>query len=152
MQTTNSTKPRRPSGSVKLLAESLGISSRHCRDLLDTGMPLDPQAATAWRERKGTGDSDSAETLRLERIKLVMAQREKIQTENLERQKLLVPSADVREAMLQAGSHIKMALLTMANTVPPELEGLDAARIQKILRTAIMEILTHLSTVEKYQS
>ena len=65
----------------------------------------------------------------------------KIQRESRE----LVPVGEVRAAMTRVTSAARAEILKLAADMPPRLEGLDAAAMQKILRDAIHEILTRLS-------
>jgi hypothetical protein len=57
----------------------------------------------------------------------------------------LVPVGEVRQSMTRVTSAARAEILKLAADMPPRLEGLDAAGMQKILRDALHEILTRLS-------
>lgn len=143
---TKPTTARRPSGSVKKLAESLGISRRHCRDLLDSGMPLDPQAASRWRaEKSGTGDAaSSAERLREERIRLVQEQRQREELENARRRGETMPRSEHIEISIRCATAAKLAFWSLIGILPPMLAGLTEIPIAGILETHFRQVLDRL--------
>ena len=57
----------------------------------------------------------------------------------------LVPVGEVRQSMTRVTSAARAEILKLAADMPPRLEGLDAAGMQKILRDAIHEILDRLA-------
>jgi plasmid maintenance system antidote protein VapI len=151
-----STPPRtprstRPAGAVKALADALEITPRRVSQLLKEGLPLDPEAAIAWRKRNQGGRS--VEALREERIKLVKAQRQKLEEEAAARRGDLIPAGEVLESCHRAYSAARDELLKFVHDLPPRLEGLSAPRIQRILHAEVMGVLRRLSdeTNERYQ-
>ena len=58
----------------------------------------------------------------------------------------LVPVGEVRASMTRVVSAARAEILKLAADLPPRLEGLDAAGMQKILRDSIHEILSRLSS------
>ena len=65
----------------------------------------------------------------------------------------LVPAGEVREEITRAVSAARGELLKLSADLPPKLEGLQAAKMQPVIRAAIIETLTRLSdeTGELYQ-
>ena len=57
----------------------------------------------------------------------------------------LVPSGEVRESMTAVYSVVRAEMLKLTSDLPPQIAGLGEAKIQSILRTAIVDILTRLS-------
>ena len=137
---------RRPNGSIANLAASLQISTRHTSELIKKGMPLDPVKAAAWRaEQAGSQASDSAERLRLERIQLVRAQRERQEIENARVRGELIPRRDVQESDTRIGAAMKAALLAIENNWPPKLVGLSHSQMMEIIHRETRHILTQLA-------
>ncbi|MCX6880710.1 MAG: hypothetical protein NTW21_43925 [Verrucomicrobia bacterium] len=140
---TRQRKPRAPTPppppTTAELAAALGVSTRRISQLKKLGLPTGSiGAALEWR--KANHSTDSAETLRQERIKLVQEQRQKIALENSVRRKELVDVATVEEGTAAIGSVLKAAFLKMQNDLPPILEGLEAAEIKIALKRAHNEM------------
>lgn len=57
----------------------------------------------------------------------------------------LVPVGEVRQSMTRIVSAARGELLKLASDLPPSMEGVSAAKIQKILREAIVDTLTRLA-------
>jgi hypothetical protein len=98
---------------------------------------------SAWRKAHNT--SDSAEALRQARIRLVQEQTRRAKIEADEKEGRLIDAREVVASMTRCTSIAKGEFLKLASDLPPQLEGLTAAQIQPILRSAIIEILTRLS-------
>jgi len=135
---------RRAPGTVKRLAEGLGITRRAVATALAAGMPADLEAARKWRENRLHGD-DSAQALRRERIALVREQKTKCKIDNEIRIREMIPSGEVKEGILRVVGTLKNSLYKLTNDVPPRLSGLDESDIQEILRVEIDRMLTALS-------
>lgn len=137
-------KTKRPDGTLNELVAALKIGKRRVSALLKLGMPDDPKAAIAWRkERESDG---SVEALRKERILLVKAQREKIETETGVRRGELLPIGEVRQSIYRVCRAARDEFLKLAsNDLPPRLEGASASEIMKILKAEVHAILTRLS-------
>jgi len=153
MNKPNTTTTRRPRGTVKTLAEGLGITRRAVSSALLAGMPADLDAARQWRLVRVSGD-DSAQTLRRERILLVREQREKAKLENEVRRGQLIDISKVQESVVNLVTSAKAELLKLTSDLPPILAGETAPAIQKKMRAAIIAILTNLSNGcdEQYQT
>jgi len=148
---TSMTKPKRttrPHGSVKKLAESLGITTRRVSDLLREGMPDDPAAAKQWRAEHSGGSS--AERLREERILLLQSQRRRIDLEHEVEAGRYLPAADVQASVIRIVGAARDAFLRMPHELPPRIEGLPAARIARVLHDEVVSILTELSNELTY--
>jgi phage terminase Nu1 subunit (DNA packaging protein) len=142
-----STEPKRqtrPAGSLKPLAEALGVTPRRVSQLLAAGMPDDPEAAIRWKAARETSDSSTA-ALRRERILLVRAQRQRVETENLVRVGELISSAEVRQSVYRVCRVVRDEFLKLGHDLPPRLEGLGAAAMSKLIRAEVIAILTRLS-------
>ena len=135
---------RRAPGTVKRLAEGLGITRRAVATALAAGMPETLPEALQWRLNRTTGD-DSAQALRRERIALVREQKTKFRLDNELRLKTLIPEGEVKEGIVRSFGALKNALYKLTNDVPPRLTGLDESDIQEILRVEIDRMLTALS-------
>jgi phage terminase Nu1 subunit (DNA packaging protein) len=126
------------------LAASLGVTARRVRQLIVDGMPSHSlEAAMAWRKAEAT--SDSAEALRRARIKLVEAQREKVEIENARLSRELLPEKEVREKIIRAVSAIRSEFTKLPSELPPRLSGLAEPAMQRILRDEIYSVLERLS-------
>lgn len=140
------TKIPAPAPTLAAIGKALDITVRRVSALKLEGLPTDSiEAALAWRKAREGGSGDSAELLRQARIKLVEAQREKVNTENQVRRGNLVDVGEVLAAGLSVAAATRSALLQLANDLPPRLEGLTASAIGKVLRAAHVRILNELS-------
>jgi hypothetical protein len=138
-------KTKRPDGTLNELAAALKIGKRRVSALLENGMPDTVPEALQWRADRESGDG-SAEALRKERILLIRAQRERVETENAIARGDLVSAAEVRQSVYRVCRATRDEFLKMAsNDLPPRLEGATAAQIQKILKAEVLAILTRLS-------
>ena len=135
---------RRAPGTVKRLAEGLGITRRAVATALAAGMPPTLPEALQWRLNRASGD-DSAAALRRERIALVREQKTKCRIDNEIRLRAVIPDREVQEGITRVLTAIKGEWLKFAEDMPPRLEGLDASDIQGVLRDAINAVLTRLS-------
>lgn len=121
------------------------LGSRRKRIKPNASIPDDTPAAEA----------DSVEAIRDELAKSKDYETVKILSEKLKglqvalrvqrESRELVPVGEVRQSMTRVTSAARAEILKLAADMPPRLEGLDAAAMQKILRDAIHEILTRLS-------
>jgi phage terminase Nu1 subunit (DNA packaging protein) len=141
------TKPKRktrPAGTLQPLAAALGITTRRVTSLLKAGMPDSVPEALQWRAARETSDSSTG-ALRRERILLVRAQRQRLETESAVRAGELISCAEVRQSVYRVCRACRDEFLKLPHDLPPRLEGLPASQIAKVLRAEIVEILTRLS-------
>lgn len=140
-----STKPKRKPGTLVALERRLGVSKRRVAQLLEAGMPEDPDKAVAWRAEREGGDS-SAEALRRERIGLIRAQRERAQFELEAARGKWMSRHEVMEAQTRVAWAVKAALLRLESEFPPLALGLEnEVAIQRALRPLLRQILHDLS-------
>jgi phage terminase Nu1 subunit (DNA packaging protein) len=126
------------------LAEALGVSVRRVGQLKSEKMPCDSiPAALAWRQNKQAGDN-TAEALRGERIRLLKAQAERHETENLVRRKQLLEIGDVRADCLIVCGKARDRFLKMSNNLPPKLSGLATEKIAEIIHLEVVQTLENL--------
>ena len=144
-----------PPPTIKALAAALQLSARRIRQLRDSGMPVDSiSAALDWRKLHSPAScSDSAEQLRLERIKLVREQRTAREIENAKLRRELVSAGEVVADISRVVAASRDQLLKLSADLPPRLDGLSPARMQTVIREAVIAILERLSdeTSELYQ-
>jgi hypothetical protein len=127
------------------LAAAMHITARRVRQLIVDGMPSHSlEAALAWRKAEST--SDSAEALRRARIKLVEAQREKVEIENARLSRELLPEKEVREKIIRVVSAIRSEFTKLPSELPPRISGLAETAIQRVLRDEIYAVLDRLSS------
>ena len=126
------------------LAAALGVSVRRVGQLKAEGLPCDTiAAAIAWRSQKQAGDN-TAEALRGERIRLVRAQAERHEQENLVRLGELLPIGEVRADVVKVSTLARDRFLRMSHDLPPRLEGLSADKIAKIIHEEVTGTLEAL--------
>jgi phage terminase Nu1 subunit (DNA packaging protein) len=137
-----------PPVNISQLARDHGTSRETIRKLRENGISLaddkavaaglacsraksTPPAPTGGGEtfaeakrRRAVADADRAE---------VIARRESGE---------VIEVADVEELVTRLGAEMRSRLLSWIGTLPPMLEGLDASRIQPIMRHKITELLT----------
>jgi phage terminase Nu1 subunit (DNA packaging protein) len=96
--------------------------------------PADGESYSEARRRRAVADADKAE---------VIARRESGS---------VIEVADVEEIFSQLGAEMRSRLLSWVGNLPPQLEGLDACRIQAVMRDKITELLEGIhknSTIKK---
>ena len=84
------------------------------------------ESYTEAKRRRAVADADRAE---------VIARRESGE---------VIAVAAVEELMTRLGSEMRSRLLSWVGSLPPQLEGLDASRIQRLLREKITDLLTSI--------
>ena len=57
----------------------------------------------------------------------------------------LVPAGEVRQSMTRAVAAARGELLKLSADLPPRLDGLSAAKMQPVIREAVIEVLTRLA-------
>lgn len=130
--------------SNKELAEALGVSVRRVGQLKKEDMNCDSiPEAIAWRNRKQSGDN-TAEALRAERIRLLRAQAERHEQENLVRSGQLLEIGHVQRDCVIVTSKARDRFLKMSHNLPPRLEGLSADKIEKIIHDEVVSTLENL--------
>ena len=146
-------RTRRPAGQVKQLAEALELTRRRVSTLLADGMPADIAGAMAWRGMSSDTSAhladDSPAELRRRRIALLKKQEEKLAVEIDVRRGQLIDRGDVFAASLFHHARAKAKLLTLPNSLPGRLAGLSEAKMAKVIREEIIELLTELSEASK---
>lgn len=142
-------KTKRPNGTITRLSEALGVTPRRVSSLLADGMPETIAEAMAFRgmasDNSEPVSDDSPAELRRRRIALLTRQEEKLAVEIAVRKGKLIDRGEVFAASLYYHSKAKAQLLTLPNSLPGRLAGLSEAHMSKVIRDAIIEILTDLS-------
>jgi hypothetical protein len=139
------------------LARQIGISRETLRNWKAEGVDLTDPSAVADRVSKMPGRDTSAtvgEGESLSEAKTRRARADADRSEIVARREAhsVIDVADVEELMTQLGAELRSRLLSWVGILPPMLEGLDASRIQAIMRSKITELLASIhenSTWEK---
>jgi transposase-like protein len=115
---------------------------------------LDLGDDTAVRARVGNVASKSSADceLKVQRLRKLKGEADRIETENRVRAGELISADDVRESILRVVSAARGELLKLPGDLAPRVEGLPAAQVQAIIRDEIFAVLTRLSdsTLEVY--
>ncbi len=101
-----------------------GLACSRAAKLPPAPTPGDGESYSEAKRRRAVADADRAE---------VIARRESGE---------VIAVADVEELMNRLGAEMRSRLLSWVGTLPPQLEGMNASRIQSIMREKISEILT----------
>ena len=121
----------------KKIAQALQISTRRVTQLVKDGMPFDSiESAQKWRAEKAQGDS-TVEALRAERIRLLRAQAERHEQENLVRSGQLLELGQVKNDCLIVCGKARDRFLSMSNELPPKLTGLATEKIAEIIHIEV---------------
>ena len=113
-------------GDDKAVADAIACS--RARSTPPAPSPADGESFAEARRRRAIADADRAE---------IIAKRESGS---------VIEVAAVEEIFNQLGAEMRSRLLSWIGTLPPQLEGLDAARIQRLLREKITDLLTSIHT------
>ena len=126
------------------LAAALNVTVRRVGQLKAENMPGDSiPAALAWRNQKQSGDS-TADALRAERIRLLRAQAERHEQENLVRSGQLLELGQVKNDCLIVCGKARDRFLSMSNELPPKLTGLATEKIAEIIHIEVTGTLEAL--------
>ena len=101
-----------------------GLACSRAKSTSPAPSPADGESYSEAKRRRAVADADRAE---------IIARRES---------GAVIEVAAVEELMARLGAEMRSRLLSWIGTLPPMLEGLDACRIQSIMREKITEILT----------
>jgi hypothetical protein len=150
MKTQKVTKPpRRKPGTLKPLADALGVSTRQISTLLAEGCPENPTDALTWYGMKQAtnqpSDADSPAALRRKRIAYLDEQTRLLQFQIKQKEGELVEVSKVREVALAVSSVARSKFLKLPHELPSRLSGLPETKMLPIIRDAIVEILNELS-------
>jgi transposase-like protein len=133
---------------VSAIAREHGISRETLRVWKSEGLDLTDPSAIADRVSKMPGRDQGAtgEGESLTAAKTRRARADADRAEIIARQQAgeLVSLAQVEDAMSQLGFEMRSRLLSWIGNLPPQLEGLDAARIQAIMREKVTELLASI--------
>ena len=131
------------------LARRHGVSRETIRVWKNEGVDLTNPSAVADRVSKMPGRDPSAtagtgESYCDARTRRMSAVADLAELNARQQAGELVSLAAVEDAMAELGSELRSRLLSWIGILPPMLEGLDAARIQAILREKVTDILTQI--------
>jgi hypothetical protein len=131
------------------LARRHGVSRETIRVWKNEGVDLTNPSAVADRVSKMPGRDPSAtagtgESYCDARTRRMSAVADRAELTAKREAGELVSLGAVEDAMAQLGSELRSRLLSWIGNLPPQLEGLDAARIQAILREKVTELLASI--------
>jgi hypothetical protein len=117
-------------------------------DLTDPSAIADRVSKMPGRDQGATGEGESLTAAKTRR-----ARADADRAEIIARQQAgeLVSLAQVEDAMSQLGFEMRSRLLSWIGNLPPQLEGLDAARIQAILRSKVTELLESIHSNDPWK-
>jgi transposase-like protein len=131
------------------LARRHGVSRETLRKWRSEGLDISDEKAVASRVSLKNGrdqDSTTGEGESLAEAKTRRARADADRSEIVARQAAgsVIDVTDVEELFTQLGAELRSRILGWIGVLPPMLEGLDACRIQAILRTKVTELLTQI--------
>ena len=133
----------RDPNSLRSLAAEYGVAVPALVAWRDAGCDIKDRAAVAEFRKQQTGEDFSNEPENITEARRIKVMEEtrllrlKIQVEEGK----LVPIEQVEEAGVRIGVVCKQGLLRLENDLPPMLEGLSAARMKKVLRGTLRNML-----------
>jgi hypothetical protein len=140
----------------RALADCLGISVRRVNELKRAGMPgTSLAAAEAWRLSQASQQrqrGDTAEELRIRRIRLLEQQERRVRIDADEREARLVSRDELDRETMEVVSACRAGMLNLVGVFPPQAEGLPAGAIAKILHDALFELLDGMCHGDFYDS
>jgi transposase-like protein len=130
------------------LARRHGVSRETIRAWRTEGLDISDEKAVADRVARMPGrDPDATgegESLAEAKRRRAVADANRAEVIARRESGELVSLAQVEDAMSQLGFEMRSRLLSWIGNLPPMLEGLDAARIQAILREKVTELLASI--------
>jgi hypothetical protein len=139
--------PRKHKHSQAELSKLAGVSVKTLRTWAkDEGLDLGNIPAVMTRAGKVERDiaPDGSETYTEARRRKMIAEANRTELTAKREAGELVSLAAVEDAMSQLGFEMRSRLLSWIGTLPPMLEGLDASRIQAIVRAKVTELLASI--------
>ena len=138
----------KPAINVSAIAREHGISRETLRVWKSEGVDLTDPSAIADRVSKMPGrDPDAAgegESLAAAKTRRARADADRAEIVARRESGSVIDVVAVEELMTQLGAEMRSRLLSWIGVLPPMLEGLDAARIQAILREKVTELLASI--------
>ena len=143
-----SAKPGPAIANQSELARRHGVSRETIRawrlegvDLTDSSAIADRVSKMRARDQDATGQGESLAAAKTRRAR---ADADRAELTAKREAGELVSIAAVEDAMSQLGFEMRSRLLGWIGTLPPMLEGLDACRIQAIMRAKVTELLASI--------
>jgi phage terminase Nu1 subunit (DNA packaging protein) len=144
---TKKTAPkRRADGTLTALCETLNLSKRRVSELLQNGMPSDPQGAVEWRNSKE--NDDSAAELRRRRIALLREQERLARIKANEADGLLIPRAEVERQHVAIAMAIQAFLRRWEREIPALCLGLSLSQSMPLVKARTRELQNLLADLE----
>jgi hypothetical protein len=146
-------KPSKPPAApvnISQLARDHGVSRETIRKLRTNGIDLsDDKAvcdglAASKAQAAAPAPTDGSESLLEAKRRRAIADADRAEVIARRESGEVIAVADVEELMTRLGAEMRSRLLSWIGTLPPQLEGLDAARIQRLLREKITDLLTSI--------
>ncbi len=138
----------KPAINVSAIAREHGISRETLRVWKSEGLDLTDPSAVADRVSKMPGRDQGAtgegESLTAAKTRRARADADRAEIIARRESGSVIDVVAVEELMTQLGAEMRSRLLSWIGTLPPMLEGLDAARIQAILRAKVTELLASI--------
>ena len=142
-----SSKPL-PPVNVSQLARDHGVSRETIRKLRENGIDLadgkavaDGLAASKARISTPAPITGDGETLLEANRRRAVADADRAEVQAARESGSVIAVSDVEELMNRLGAEMRSRLLSWVGTLPPQLEGLAACRIQAVMRDKITELL-----------
>lgn len=148
-----STRPKPlPPVNISAIARNHKVSRETIRKLRTNGIDLADGKAVAdgltcgrsVKSPPAPSPADGTETLFEAKRRRAIADANRAEIQAARESGAVIEVADVEELMTRLGAEMRSRLLSWVGNLPPQLEGLDAARIQTIMREKITELLTSI--------
>jgi hypothetical protein len=139
-----------PPVNISKLARDHGTSRETIRKLRTNGIELSDSKAVAdalaCSRAKSTSPAPTGggETLLEAKRRRAVADADRAEIVARRESGEVIEVAAVEELMTRLGAEMRSRLLSWVGNLPPQLEGLDASRIQPIMRHKITELLTSI--------
>jgi transposase-like protein len=146
----------KPAINVSEIARQHSVSRETLRKWRSEGLDISDEKAVASRVSLKNGrdqDSTTSEGESLSEAKTRRARADADRSEIVARREAhsVIDVAAVEELMTQLGAEMRSRLLSWIGVLPPMLEGLDASRIQAILRTKVTELLESIHSNDPWK-
>ena len=131
---------------ISKIAREHGISRQTVIRWRDVeGLDLGDAVAVAARAGHVSGKASADCELKVQRLRKITAEADRITMENRLRSGQLLDAGEVKESIIRCFSAARGEFLKMPSDMAPQLEGLSAAKINELLRKEVFAILTRLS-------
>jgi phage terminase Nu1 subunit (DNA packaging protein) len=127
------------------MAEKAKVSVRTLQKWEKEGLDITDEAAVMLRADLAQGRKDSREDAGEAKLRKLIAEADRVELQVAKERGDLIAISEIDEVLMRLGAVVRAAIMRLEADLPPMLEGLSSAKMQKLIRSKVDEVLTALS-------